>query len=106
MGEARCSKDRTELAPDRRRRIVVEPCPHCEGVWLDFEELDAWEDLAFNIDLDKGTLAFEFQGGELPYPVYGQPMESFKYRHKPLVLDVCPNTTATGSTGEKRYKSR
>lgn len=69
--------------------IDVENCPNCRGMWLDFNELDKLEDMAFDIDLQKGSLIHYQTKTEFPCPHCQTKLSEFQYRLYDLRLDVC-----------------
>ena len=69
--------------------IEVDSCPNCRGMWLDFNELDKLEDVAFDDDSRKGSLIHHQAKTEFPCPQCGAAMEEFQYRLHDLKLDYC-----------------
>ncbi len=69
--------------------LEVECCPNCRGMWLDFDELDRLEDIAFDQDHLKGSLLHRQQSTTSPCPHCGQPLTQFQYRLYSLNLDFC-----------------
>ena len=52
-----CPKCATQLVKKSYKAMMeVECCPNCRGMWLDFDELDRLEDVAFEQDELKGSL--------------------------------------------------
>jgi len=82
----RCSK---QLRVEKHKGIEVDRCPSCEGMWLDYHELDQLEDTVMDDDRGKGTMFFKAQGGELTCPRCAGPMSWFRYRHYNVELDFC-----------------
>jgi Zn-finger nucleic acid-binding protein len=71
------------------RDIEVDTCPQCQGIWLEFEELDQLEDTVFDRDELKGTTIFDTWPAGLSCPDCGQEMKGFSYRYYDLKLDYC-----------------
>ena len=71
--------------------IEVDACPQCQGMWLEFRELDQLEDKAFDRDDLKGTTIFDTWKTELSCPNCGLKMKEFNYRYYDLKLDFCVN---------------
>lgn len=69
--------------------IEVDSCPNCRGMWLDFNELDKLEDVAFDDDSRKGSLIHHQAKTEFPCPHCGAAMDEFQYRLHDLKLDYC-----------------
>ena len=85
-----CPKCNTELAKKYYKgRIEVDSCPNCRGMWLDFNELDKLEDVAFDDDSRKGSLIHHQAKTEFPCPHCGTAMDEFQYRLHDLKLDYC-----------------
>ena len=70
--------------------IEVDYCPNCRGMWLDFNELDQLEDVAFDEDEYKGSLVHRECDVDCKCPVCGGHMHEFQYRLYDLKLDLCP----------------
>ena len=84
-----CPRCRTELKVEKYRGIEVDKCRSCEGMWLDYTELDQLEDTVMDDDPLKGSMMFSSMGSELLCPKCEDPMEWFRYRHYNLELDFC-----------------
>lgn len=69
--------------------IEVDYCPNCRGMWLDFDELDRLEDVAFDDDGHKGSLVHRQIATDFPCPVCGDSLQEFQYRLYELKLDYC-----------------
>ena len=82
----RCSK---QLRVEMHKGIEVDRCPNCEGMWLDYHELDHLEDTVMDEDQAKGTMFFKSQGGDLTCPRCAGPMSWFRYRHYDMEVDLC-----------------
>lgn len=70
--------------------MEVDFCPICRGMWLDFDELDQLEDVAFDQDNKKGSLVHREENTTLPCPHCGDRLQEFQYRLYSLKLDFCP----------------
>jgi Zn-finger nucleic acid-binding protein len=69
--------------------IEVDRCPTCQGLWLDYPELDALEDTVMNEDKLKGTLIYSPRPAEIACPKCNDDMTAFYYRANDLELDLC-----------------
>ena len=87
MNCPRCGN--AELRVEDYRDIEVDRCPQCQGMWLDYGELDQLEDEVLDVDEIKGKLVYGAVKGELPCPKCGKAMTSFRYRANNLELDLC-----------------
>ena len=67
----------------------MDSCPNCRGMWLDFNELDKLEDVAFDEDEHKGSLIHFQTQTEYPCPHCGVKLNEFQYRLYDLRLDTC-----------------
>jgi len=86
-----CPRCNVELELEKYKGIEVDRCPNCQGMWLDFHELDQLEDIAFDIDELKGTMVYSPRTSELLCPRCLKTMKAFEYRaYYDLELDVCP----------------
>jgi len=70
--------------------LEVDYCPQCLGMWLDLDELDKLEDVAFDEDRYKGSLIHRESDVVSKCPVCGGHMHEFQYRLYDLKLDYCP----------------
>lgn len=86
----KCPRDGSELSTGRDRRIDIDRCPQCQGVWLDKEELGELEaSVAPDDDARRATIEYSKRTGELLCPVCGKLMLAFNYRAYSLELDAC-----------------
>jgi len=69
--------------------MEVDYCPNCRGMWLDFDELDELEDVAFNEDNFKGSLVHRETDVAYQCPVCSLHLQEFQYRLYDLRLDYC-----------------
>ena len=86
-----CPRCKGELRQESLQGIEVDRCTSCEGLWLDYGELDQLEDVVLDDDHAKGSLMFRSRPGELPCPHCQQAMRAFNYRAYNLELDFCEN---------------
>ena len=84
-----CPRCKIELKVEEYRGIEVDRCPQCQGMWLDYGELDQLEDRVLDKDELKGTLVYGAFRGDLPCPKCGKAMTGFRYRANNLELDLC-----------------
>ena len=70
--------------------LEVDYCPACRGMWLDFDELDKLEDMAFDEDEFKGSLIHREAEVSCKCPVCSGHLVEFQYRLYDLKLDTCP----------------
>ncbi|MBN8580510.1 MAG: zf-TFIIB domain-containing protein [Anaerolineae bacterium] len=85
-----CPKCNSELTKKYYKGMFeVDACPNCRGMWLDFNELDALEDVVFDDDIHKGSLVHFQTRTEVPCPHCGSMLNEFQYRLYDLKLDAC-----------------
>lgn len=84
-----CPRCSNPLEKKDYKGITVDMCPKCQGLWLDYDELDQLEDTVFARDDLKGTVIFEKLPSPLRCAKCGKAMKQFNYRNYDLVLDVC-----------------
>src|SRR5262245_61176127 len=85
-----CPKCNTELIKKFYKGMIeIDACPSCRGMWLDFDELDKLEDIAFDEDSQKGSLIHFQKKSEFPCPYCGKKLDEFQYRLYNLQLDTC-----------------
>ena len=84
-----CPRCSTELRTEMYKGIETDKCPSCEGMWLDYTELDELEDTVLDDDQVKGTMMFRSEGSDLLCPRCSRHMRWFRYRHYNLELDFC-----------------
>ena len=85
-----CPRCDSNLKVQKHRGIEVDQCVKCEGMWLDYPELDQLEDTVLDTDEIKGSMITRSSEGQLSCPVCQAPMDQFRYRFNELWLDVCP----------------
>ena len=84
-----CPRCNAELKTAKYKGIEIDKCVSCNGMWLDYWDLDQLEDTALNIDEIKGTMVFSSEPSKLPCPKCEGPMRMFRYRAYSLELDFC-----------------
>ena len=88
----KCPKCATILVKKSYKGIMeVDCCPACRGMWLDFDELDRLEDVAFEQDELKGSLVHRETRTGYPCPYCDNQLQEFQYRLYDLKLDYCEN---------------
>lgn len=86
-----CPKCASPLAKKYYKGLMeVDACPACRGLWLDFDELDRLEDLAFEDDARKGSLLHRQAPTAYFCPRCGAALNEFQYRLYDLRLEACP----------------
>lgn len=87
-----CPKCKSVLVKKSYKGMMeVECCPNCRGMWLDFDELDRLEDVAFDRDEYKGSLVHRRAETLSACPHCEANLQEFQYRLYDLRLDTCPN---------------
>ena len=84
-----CPRCNIELTVENYKGIGVDRCASCQGMWLDYGELDELEDKVLDIDEIKGTMIYSSSQGQLACPACGKEMQRFDYRLYNLELDFC-----------------
>ena len=84
-----CPKCNVNLTQKTYKDLEIDACPNCEGMWLDFNELDQLEDSVFSKDEFKGTMILSTFPSSLNCAKCGKTMKGFKYRYYDLLLDFC-----------------
>ena len=84
-----CPRCGGELVIEMYQGIEVDKCIGCEGMWLDYEELDELEDKVFDADELKGTTIYRSFPSEMNCPKCDKQMKRFNYRFYDLELDYC-----------------
>ena len=88
----KCPKCGAELVQKSYKGAMeVERCPKCRGMWLDFNELDRLEDLAFDEDDRKGSLVHRESRTNCLCPHCESLLKEFQYRLYDLKLEYCEN---------------
>lgn len=86
----KCPKCGTTLVKKSYKGMMeVECCPSCRGMWLDFDELDRLEDVAFDQDELKGSLVHRELRTSFPCPHCETNLQEFQYRLYDLKLETC-----------------
>ena len=84
-----CPRCKAELKTEMYKGIEVDKCAACEGMWLDYLELDQLEDTVLDVDEVKGTMLFSSEATGMACPKGEGPMRMFRYRLYDLELDFC-----------------
>ena len=88
----KCPKCATQLTKKSYKGMMeVDCCPNCRGMWLDFDELDRLEDVAFDKDEYKGSLVHRETETSYVCPHCESNLQEFQYRLYDLRLDTCQN---------------
>ena len=90
-----CPRCNSELRVESYKDIEVDRCPTCQGMWLDYGELDQLEDTVLDKDEIKGMMIYSPYKGELSCPKCGKAMQRFNYRAYSLELDFCEDGHGT-----------
>ena len=86
-----CPRCSATLAVRQFKNIEVDRCPGCQGIWLDYHEMDDLENSAVREDIVKGMRDYARRTGDLPCPHCGAMMDVFNYRAHNLPIEHCPN---------------
>jgi Zn-finger nucleic acid-binding protein len=86
-----CPKCQGKLERTRYRKIEVDRCSTCDGMWLDLQELDQLEDIAFDEDDLKGSTIAQSQPTDHKCPHCATPLQRFDYRFYSVQLEYCEN---------------
>ena len=89
--EMDCPRCHTGLSIEKYQGIEVDRCSSCNGMWLEYNELDELEDKAMDDDDVKGSVMFRSYQGDLHCPTCRSGMQMFHYRAFDLEMDFCPN---------------
>ena len=84
-----CPRCGSALKAENYKGMDVDRCVSCEGMWLDYPELDQLEDTALDEDELKGSMITRATESELTCPRCHGGMQQFRYRYNELWLDVC-----------------
>ena len=84
-----CPRCSSELKLTKYKGIEVDQCVSCNGMWLDYPELDQLEDTVLDADEQKGSMITKPGESEIKCPQCQGPMQQFRYRYNELWLDVC-----------------
>ena len=85
-----CPRCNSVLSVEKFKDVEIDRCSNCQGMWLDFQELDQLEDRVLSDDPIKGTMVFRSYEGDLHCPHCESGMQMFHYRAYDLELDFCP----------------
>lgn len=84
-----CPRCGSNLKAAKHKGIEVDRCQSCQGMWLDYPELDQLEDTVLDTDDQKGSMITRPGESEISCPKCRGPMQRFRYRYDELWLDVC-----------------
>ena len=84
-----CPKCGSNLKVTKYKGIEVDKCESCEGMWLDYPELDELEDTVLDVDEQKGSTITRPGESEYKCPKCLGPMQQFRYRYNEIWLEVC-----------------
>ena len=84
-----CPRCSSNLKVKKHKGVEVDQCESCEGMWLDYPELDQLEDTVLDVDEQKGSMITRPGEREIYCPKCLGPMQQFRYRYDELWLDVC-----------------
>ena len=84
-----CPKCGSNLKLAKYKGIEVDKCESCEGMWLDYPELDELEDTVLDADEQKGSMITRPGESEFKCPKCLGPMQQFRYRYNEIWLEVC-----------------
>ncbi len=84
-----CPKCSSNLKLTKYKGIEVDKCESCEGMWLDYPELDELEDTVLDADEQKGSTITRPGESEFKCPKCLGPMQHFRYRYDEIWLEVC-----------------
>lgn len=85
----KCPRCSGELKIEDYEDIEVDRCSGCQGMWLDYGELEQLEEVVLDRDEIAGTTVFSPLKSELLCPKCGEAMQRFNYRAYSLELDFC-----------------
>ena len=88
----KCPKCESTLEKYTYMGIETEKCPNCQGMWLDFQELDDLEDKEYSMDELKGSLIHRPENTKLKCPHCEKNLTSFQYRLNSLQLEYCEDS--------------
>ena len=87
MNCPRCES--VELNEHVHKRIEVERCSNCNGIWLAHHELEELESQVIQDGTSKGTLVYANRESAISCPKCHRNMTEFNYRANDLAIDVC-----------------
>jgi uncharacterized protein len=88
----KCPKCKFPLEKYTYIGIETEKCSNCQGMWLDYQELDDLEDKEFSVDDLKGSLIHRQEDTDLKCPHCEKTLKSFQYRLNSLQLEYCEDS--------------
>ena len=78
-----------QLAVKKHLGIEVDACNNCDGMWLDYHEMDQLEDRVLDDDSIKGSMVYAQRASDIFCPKCGKKMTTFNYRAYDLPIDFC-----------------
>ena len=84
-----CPRCGSNLKATKHKGITMDRCEGCQGMWLDYPEMDQLEDRVLDEDEKKGSMMTRPGASEISCPQCRGPMQQFRYRYDELWLDVC-----------------
>jgi Zn-finger nucleic acid-binding protein len=87
----KCPNCTGTLKPINYKRVNVDKCDSCHGIWFDFSEIDQLEDTEFAFDNLKNTMITRVKPGDQKCAKCQATMQKFYYRWEELELEVCPS---------------
>lgn len=88
----KCPKCGSTLEKYKYQGIETDKCPNCQGMWLDYQELDELEDTEYSMDDMKGSLIHRPEAVNLKCPHCEKSLTSFQYRLNNLHLEYCEDS--------------
>jgi Zn-finger nucleic acid-binding protein len=85
----KCPRCNVDLHVEQYAGIQVDRCPHCNGRWLDHDELDQLEATVASEAERRATIEYAERRSEMDCPKCGKRMTAFNYRAYNLELDTC-----------------
>ncbi|MCL0102108.1 zf-TFIIB domain-containing protein [Dehalococcoidia bacterium] len=85
----KCPRDDSDLQIEKYKGVEIDRCPTCQGLWLDYPELDALEDTVMNEDKLKGTMIYSPHSAGITCLKCNDEMTAFYYRANDLEIDLC-----------------
>ena len=85
-----CPRDAAEMVAEDLRGMAVHRCPHCNGRWLDHDELSKLEATVASTEEERrATVTYAERASELKCPACDKQMIVFDYRAHAVELDMC-----------------
>ena len=84
-----CPRCSVSLETTTYKKIEIDRCPQCDGLWLDHPELDELEDTVLDQDEIKGKMVYAVRPSDISCPRCAGPMRTFNYHAYNLPIDEC-----------------